>query len=141
MTDDLALLNQLVEQADETLAFIAEEATRDLPPADHPVWKRLARAERHVPRETPADSILNASGGTQAPVAECMCQPVDLPHLRQEPRVDLAAGVLRCATCGSPIPRSARSKRITAMRRIIALYQRNPEHVDVADLKACGWLL
>ena len=37
MTDDLALLNQLVEQADETMAFIAEEATRDLPPVDHPM--------------------------------------------------------------------------------------------------------
>lgn len=140
MTNDLALLSQLVQQADETMAAIAEEATRDLPPADHPMWASMAR-EKHVPRETPADSILNAPGGAQAPVAECMCLPVDLPHLKQQPKLDLNAGLVRCTTCGSPIGKSSRSKRITAMRRILALHQRQPAHVDVAGLQSAGWLL
>ena len=62
----------------------------------------------------PGNSILRAPVATQTPPVQCMCQPVDLPHRRQDLRIDLAAAVLRCATCGTTIPRSARSKRITA---------------------------
>ena len=140
--DNIALLNQLVDQADETMAAIVADVQRDMPPADHPMWKRLARAGKCKPTESPADSILNAPGGTQAPVAECLCRPDDLvPGLAMKPAVDLTTNTVRCKACGHAVPRSCRTKKVRWLRGIAELHHHHPTHVDVAGLQAGGWLL
>ena len=140
--DNISLLNELAGQADEAMAAIVADVDQEMPIASDPVWKRLGRARRCKAAESPAGSVLNAPGSTQAPLAECSCRPDDLvPGLKQEPRIDLAAGVVRCATCGNLIGKSCRTKRARRMRRIAELHHHHPLHVDVAGLRAAGWLL
>ena len=141
MTDETVdLLDALLEQSDAVMASISQEIDQSMPPADHPMWASMAR-ERHKPMESPENSILDAPRRQETPIAQCQCQPLDIEPFRQEPRVDLDAGVVRCATCGNLIGKSSRSKRIVHMRRILALHQANPAMVNVADLKECGWLI
>ena len=141
MTDNTVdLLDALLEQSDAVMASISQEIDQSMPPADHPMWTSMAR-ERNKPMESPTDSVLDAPRRQETPIAQCQCQPLDIEPFREEPRVDLDAGVVRCATCGNLIGKSSRSKRITAMRRIVALHQTNPAMVNVADLQDAGWLL
>ena len=139
--NDLELLDKLVAQADETLAAIVADVDQSMPGPDHPMWATASRRKRK-PTQGQGNSILRAPGATQAPPAECQCQPNDLvPGLKQEPRIDLATGVVRCATCGNLIGKSCRTKRARQMRRIAELHHHHPLHVDVAGLRAAGWLL
>ena len=51
MTDHLQLLDDLLVQADETMALIQQDVERTIPPADHPMWASMAR-QKSVPMET-----------------------------------------------------------------------------------------
>ena len=138
MTDHLQLLDDLLVQADETMALIQQDVECTVPPADHPMWASMAR-QKSAPMETPANSILRPPATTQAPVVECQCRVDDLvPALRQEPRIDLVAGVVKCVTCGNPIGKSCRNRRVRWMRGIVELHQQHPMHVDVAELQKQG---
>ena len=139
--NDLELLDKLVAQADETLAAIASDVDQSMPGPDHPMWATASRHKRK-PTQGQGNSILRAPGATQAQPAECQCQPNDLvPGLRQEPRIDLATGVVRCITCGNQIGKSSRNRKMRWMRVIVALHQQHPTHVDLACLQSSGWLL
>ena len=139
MTNDLQLLDQCLADADDAMAAIIDDVDQSMPGPNHAMWASAGRRNSKS-KQSPADSILNAPRGAEE-VVECNCLPDGVQTLRQEPRIDLAAGVLRCATCGSPIGKSSRSKRIVHMRRILALHQTNPAMVNVADLQDAGWLL
>lgn len=136
MTDDLQLLSQLADEVDETLAAIAAEATRDLPPPDHPMWARAAR-HRHTPNPSQDNCILRAPQAAQAP-PECRCMPADVPTLQQQPRLDLVAGVVRCQRCGCQVPKSTRTKEVRWLRGLAKLHHQRPDHIDVQQLQSMG---
>ena len=136
MDNDVRLLDQLLAQSDKAMAAIEREVERDMPPADDPTWKRLARGGNS--NQTPTNSILNAPGVAQVPVAECICQPDDLQHLTQQSKIDLGGGVVRCQRCRCVVPKSIRTKQVRWMRGIARLNQQHPDHVDKADLEKMG---
>ncbi len=61
-TDQIALLNDLLSQSDESLAAIAADVDLSMPPQDHPLWASRTRSKSRA-KESPADSILNCPEG------------------------------------------------------------------------------
>lgn len=134
MDNDLQLLDDLLVQSDEAMAAIQRGIELDMPPADHPMWASMAR-QKAVKAETPTNSILNAAVTTQAPVAYCMCQANDLPQLKQQPRIDLDAGVVRCQRCDCVVPKSPSTKQVRWMRGLIQTYSNQPNNIDIKQLQ------
>ena len=137
MTDDLQLLDQCLADADEAMAAIQRDVDQSMPGPDHPMWASAGRRSSKA-KQSPKDSILTRSTGAQAPVTECCCQPDDLPHLQQQPRIDLNASVVRCQRCQCQVPKSTRTKQVRWMRNIAQLNQQHPNHVDRAELQRLG---
>ena len=77
----------------------------------------------------------------QAPI--CHCPPRVAKNMLggMRPKLDLDAGVIRCATCMKEVGPACRTRAVTHLRGLLTLRDTKPEHFDLDDSRAAGFLL
>ena len=97
------------------------------------------------PRTNPELDPGNLCLPMRSPKAEpiCYCSPRVAKNMLggMRPKIDLDAGVIRCATCLKEIGPACRTRAVTHLRGLLMLRDTKPEHFDEADASDAGFLL
>ena len=96
------------------------------------------------PRTNPELDPGNLCLPMRQPKAEpiCYCPPPQKARLGgMRPKIDLDAGVIRCATCLKEVGPACRTRAVTHLRGLLTLRDTKPEHFDLDDCRAAGFLL
>ena len=71
----------------------------------------------------------------------CHCPPRVASRLGgMTPAIDLEAGVIRCRCCLKEIGPACRTRAVSHLRGLLTLRDTKPEHFDLEDSKAAGFL-
>ena len=88
----------------------------------------------------PGSLLVKMPEPKQPPI--CHCAPQQKARLGgMRPKIDLDAGVIRCATCMKEVGPACRTRAVTHLRGLLTLRDTKPEHFDLEDSRAAGFLL
>ena len=72
----------------------------------------------------------------------CHCAPQQKARLGgMDPRIDLEANSIRCATCFKEIGPACRTRRVSHLRGLLQLKEKLPDQFDLDDCRDAGFLL
>lgn len=86
-------------------------------------------------------SLLKPMGKVPAPQI-CHCPPAEKGRLGgMSPVIDRDNAQVICKVCRKQIGPGCKRRHVVHLRGLIALDQKQPQHVDWNDVEAAGWLL
>ena len=92
------------------------------------------------PADDPQSLLIKYPKAKAEPI--CYCPPPQKARLGgMRPKIDLDAGVIRCATCLKEVGPACRTRAVTHLRGLLTLRDTKPDRFDLDDCRAAGFLL